>query len=219
MDTKEILKKSKKARRKTLNSVRRSLVSQGLAKKRGKNVEIKCSKCGDFRQFGLENMLLYLKGALVPICIDCRDLDKFSTRKKNPARKKIVTKKFFPVTCNDTGEIVYSYPSYLRTEHWKRFRKIIRKRGGCQVCSSSEKLEVHHLTYQFLGKELPKHVKLLCSECHSESHDIINSGAIKSSHKFRKGAKAFKKRAEKICILQRKRLAVESMSQELKESI
>lgn len=40
--------------------------------------------------------------------------------------------------------------------------KLIKKYGGCQVCASMEKLQIHHKDYE----QRTKNVLLLCKECH-----------------------------------------------------
>ena len=64
------------------------------------------------------------------------------------------------------------YSDYLNTEHWKHFKsEVIRFYGAsCQVCSSSDNLNVHHKTYDNRGRETFNDVVLLCRECHSKIH-------------------------------------------------
>lgn len=65
------------------------------------------------------------------------------------------------------------YYEYLASEHWIRFReKIFAKRGPqCEECGTVKgRLDLHHLTYERRGRELPQDVKILCSACHENQH-------------------------------------------------
>ena len=65
-----------------------------------------------------------------------------------------------------------SYSQYLLTSHWRKVRKaaIERADGHCQLCGETQRLEVHHNTYQRLGEEKPTDVVCLCRECHVMFH-------------------------------------------------
>ncbi len=64
------------------------------------------------------------------------------------------------------------YQEYLKTDHWKRMRDCrIHDFGGlCAVCCSGQGLEVHHRTYQNLGKEKEQDLTVLCRDCHELFH-------------------------------------------------
>ena len=64
------------------------------------------------------------------------------------------------------------YKDYLKTEHWKNFRKnIYAKRKNCQNCGTSKKtLNLHHKNYNNLWKETNTDVIILCQECHYRFH-------------------------------------------------
>lgn len=64
------------------------------------------------------------------------------------------------------------YPNYLRTEHWLDFREgALLARPFCQVCETAESKQVHHLTYDYLGRERMEDVLVLCASCHQKWHD------------------------------------------------
>lgn len=65
-----------------------------------------------------------------------------------------------------------SYAEYLRSPHWMATRaKAIRRAGNrCQVCNGSERLEVHHRTYDRIGHESAGDLIVLCRECHQTFH-------------------------------------------------
>ena len=70
------------------------------------------------------------------------------------------------------------YERYLRSAKWKKKRsRAIRRAGNkCQRCGASKwsKLEVHHLTYERLGKEADTDLMVLCQKCHRETHSDTN---------------------------------------------
>lgn len=65
------------------------------------------------------------------------------------------------------------YKKYLQTPHWKCVRKeaLQRSRFRCQLCNSSDRLQVHHRTYDRRGCEEPNDVITLCRPCHAKFHD------------------------------------------------
>lgn len=75
------------------------------------------------------------------------------------------------------GKYNIDYYAYLQTEHWKLVRKtkIQSVDGKCQLCGSKDRLEVHHNSYEHLGKEeqYMNDLIVLCHDCHSKFHDKI----------------------------------------------
>lgn len=65
------------------------------------------------------------------------------------------------------------YEQYLRSEHWQgvRRRALDYADDRCQLCYSTQRLEVHHRTYERVGQERPADVVVLCAECHGKHHD------------------------------------------------
>lgn len=67
------------------------------------------------------------------------------------------------------------YNAYLKSDHWLHTRTdaIIRAGGRCERCNVmpiNESLQVHHLTYERIGEELPTDLMVLCSTCHMSIH-------------------------------------------------
>ncbi len=59
------------------------------------------------------------------------------------------------------------YREYLLSEEWAEKRNAILLRdGGCTICGISHELEVHHRTYERVGKELLTDLTTLCKPCH-----------------------------------------------------
>jgi len=70
------------------------------------------------------------------------------------------------------GMFNFNYKEYLKTKYWGSLSKELKgKKGKCQVCSSAEKLEVHHNNYKYLFLETEDDLTVLCHKCHSKFHD------------------------------------------------
>lgn len=67
------------------------------------------------------------------------------------------------------------YKDYLKTEHWQRLRRAVLAYADykCQLCESTERLSVHHRTYERRGSELLSDVIVLCTPCHAKFHDKV----------------------------------------------
>lgn len=61
---------------------------------------------------------------------------------------------------------------YLRSDHWRetRLRALEAAGNRCQVCNSDRRLDVHHRTYERLGREAPGDLTVLCRGCHELYH-------------------------------------------------
>ncbi len=69
------------------------------------------------------------------------------------------------------------YKDYLNSDHWKSIsgeHKWIFFR--CQICSSSENLNVHHNNYDHIGYECYDDLITLCNDCHAKFHDKLPKG-------------------------------------------
>lgn len=67
------------------------------------------------------------------------------------------------------------YGCYLKSDHWQAFRLTALERAGnkCALCGDPERvatLNVHHNSYNNLGKEEPTDVVVLCEICHNNYH-------------------------------------------------
>jgi 5-methylcytosine-specific restriction endonuclease McrA len=69
------------------------------------------------------------------------------------------------------------YLAYLESEAWEthRLAAIERAEGRCQLCSSSDDLQVHHRTYERLFNEAPGDLTVLCGACHKRHHDAMRA--------------------------------------------
>lgn len=66
------------------------------------------------------------------------------------------------------------YQEYLESPEWAVKKEEALRRAGhkCEKCSGDKKLQVHHLSYDRLGDELPEDLQSLCVICHRQAHGI-----------------------------------------------
>ena len=67
------------------------------------------------------------------------------------------------------------YKAFLATTYWAAIAGFVKRRQGakCQMCGSTDTLDVHHKTYSNHGDELHHTDDLvcLCHNCHANLHD------------------------------------------------
>jgi hypothetical protein len=68
------------------------------------------------------------------------------------------------------------YYAYLKSPEWavRRQWKLEAAENRCQLCDATDRLQVHHRTYERLGKERIADLIVLCERCHRKFHDIYN---------------------------------------------
>lgn len=78
-------------------------------------------------------------------------------------------------------KVVADYSTYINSEDWienpVRKLRIYNADNKCELCSSEESLEVHHIHYKNLGNEKYNDLRLLCRECHEQTHKAAGKGA------------------------------------------
>jgi len=99
-----------------------------------------------------------------------------------------------------------NYEAYLVSDHWLTFSNKVRMKF-CYVCDGEHILQVHHLTYERLGKELPTDVITVCKGCHNQIHERVRNkqasletahyGLCRKRKKNKQKAKANKKKGRK----------------------
>lgn len=69
-----------------------------------------------------------------------------------------------------------NYAEYLKTDIWKERADSARSRanGRCWTCNFKGALEVHHRTYDNVGRESPDDLVALCSPCHTAIHLVAD---------------------------------------------
>lgn len=88
----------------------------------------------------------------------------------------LLDRNFYPMFLEDTNEIVWNYDQYLQSRHWQivrwQFEQLVPK--ICVHCGNTKNLNIHHLTYERIGRELPNDLVYLCELCHKRWHSILN---------------------------------------------
>lgn len=64
-----------------------------------------------------------------------------------------------------------TYKEYLDSPAWEMKRDDVIKRNGGQCVCSAQATEVHHKTYNNIGKEPLSDLVALCQECHERAHE------------------------------------------------
>jgi hypothetical protein len=85
------------------------------------------------------------------------------------------------------------YEKHLKSARWKNTRRdLFRLRGElCEACGyPSPNLQVHHLSYDRLGCELPSDLKIVCKKCH-EQEDAAREISVKNKREERRYSSAF----------------------------
>jgi 5-methylcytosine-specific restriction endonuclease McrA len=67
-----------------------------------------------------------------------------------------------------------NHRKYILSAAWKKKAQEKRDLVGnkCELCNLENNLQVHHLTYERLGKELMEDLQVLCGDCHMKVHGI-----------------------------------------------
>ena len=77
------------------------------------------------------------------------------------------------------------YQKYLKSPLWqaRRRAKIIQSKGRCELCGFHAATEVHHLTYECVGREDLSHLLAVCRDCHADWHGKgANSDSKRTLH-------------------------------------
>jgi len=75
------------------------------------------------------------------------------------------------------------YKRHIASANWKKTRdqKLAEAHYRCEKCGISKwskPLEVHHLTYDRLGRERLSDLQVLCAECHEKLHVSAEEGKM-----------------------------------------
>lgn len=86
---------------------------------------------------------------------------------------------FWHTLLKDNRDSIEMYRhGYLKSSAWAQKKKEVLKQDGydrCKICKSDQDLEVHHETYDNIGKEPTSDLSTLCRPCHSHIHNIITN--------------------------------------------
>lgn len=95
------------------------------------------------------------------------------TRKAKPTPKALLSEReryFVRTRLRAMG--LSSLGQYYETAHWRAFRERFRKSSCARCGKGRRKLELHHLTYERLGRETAFDVETLCDACHRAIHGL-----------------------------------------------
>jgi len=72
-----------------------------------------------------------------------------------------------------------NYRKYLKSTDWinKRANKL-KKTNNCAICNSKTNLDVHHIFYKNWYDVETSDLRILCRECHSTTHKLMNEWVI-----------------------------------------
>lgn len=73
-----------------------------------------------------------------------------------------------------------SYREYLESGHWQDTRRrywASDQPHDC-ICGETEGLQLHHMTYQRIGREALTDLTPLCGRCHSMIHALVERGEL-----------------------------------------
>lgn len=105
------------------------------------------------------------------------------------------------IECEDTGEIVYGYSEYLKSNHWflkkQEVALAFANEPRCKLCKKEGRLSVHHKTYKRIGRECVGDLIYLCQPCHTALHGIMKrlqeSGCLEINNQYTDEYSAMKK--------------------------
>ena len=66
-----------------------------------------------------------------------------------------------------------AYRQYLTTTEWRERRWRVMQRAGyiCEGCGTERATQVHHLTYDRVGREMLFDLVAICDDCHHSIHE------------------------------------------------
>jgi hypothetical protein len=84
------------------------------------------------------------------------------------------------------GQLGMTYREYLESEHWANLKRRYRASNLPQMClgCNDPRVQMHHRTYQRIGREELTDIIPLCKACHDKVHDYCrgNSMHVKDTH-------------------------------------
>ncbi len=98
------------------------------------------------------------------------------------------------------------YRPMITSTAWRKIRnKIVTERKQCEWCESTDRLEVHHLSYD-QTPEKPEHdLLLLCLQCHRWAHTFPDFGrSLMAENRwildFELESRRFKSGLDRLCL-------------------
>lgn len=112
---------------------------------------------------------------VVKYALDQQAKGKSGTIKTKESKKKNNQKE--TTSKRAVGHTSPFYKEYIMSDAWKAKRREAIKHYGqnCNQCKTFlpiNKIQVHHVTYKRLGKELLEDLMIVCKSCHEKIHGI-----------------------------------------------
>lgn len=94
---------------------------------------------------------------------------KFNKKKAKTSKRKSASKQ----QTKGKKPAKVDYHEYMKSAAWQRKRRKMFSKFGefCQICRSSNDLQIHHKTYKNLGREPLEDLQILCKACHENHHE------------------------------------------------
>jgi len=121
----------------------------------------------------------------------------------------------------------YSYNRYLQSDGWKDKKKELRKTTvkKCWVCNNTKNLQVHHITYNRIGREESGDLIYLCLKHHLDFHrkqkwmrgkdswDILkNLAGVYSEKDLKKRKRRQKRKKERVIKMHKEGWSISKLS-------
>lgn len=125
--------------------------------------------------YGIDTSKLTTYGVLVQAAQlldnDCQELSELKDDNIHVYKQPPPPRPFTPAQKIEIWKA--DHQKYYRSSWWMRRRRAAIQDAGfkCHKCDiNTYELQVHHLTYERIGEELPEDLQVLCSICHSKFH-------------------------------------------------
>ena len=84
-----------------------------------------------------------------------------------------ITKNYETRSEYERAEFFKKYDVYLESDEWKEKREKVMERANhiCEGCRTTEATQVHHLSYEHVGREFLFELVAICNECHNRIHE------------------------------------------------
>ena len=70
-----------------------------------------------------------------------------------------------------------TYEDYLASDRWRTTARLYKKLR-CYCCGLERSLQVHHRSYQNLGREKADDLVTVCRSCHQRIHRLVDVGEV-----------------------------------------
>ena len=99
------------------------------------------------------------------------------------------------------------YRNYMHSNAWqqRRLAKLEAANWRCEYCGETDRLSVHHLTYERLGHEQTDDLIVLCKSCHWIANEMRKNPSSDLRQRYEAPQKPKPKISEKELKIERRR--------------